>query len=144
MTPPQTSSPAAAPAARDDAAASATVSAAASTAASATASSPASATASSIATPLDLADIDRLATLARIRLTDSEREPMLEQLKRVFGVLERLRAADTDGVEPMTHPQADALRERPDEVTEPDRRSENQAMAPAVEDGLYLVPKVID
>lgn len=124
MTPPQTSSPAAAPAARDDAAA--------------------SATASSAASPLDLADIDRLATLARIRLTDSEREPMLEQLKRVFGVLERLRAADTDGVEPMTHPQADALRERPDEVTEPDRRSENQAMAPAVEDGLYLVPKVID
>ncbi len=124
MTPPQTSSPAAAPAARDDAAA--------------------SATASSAASPLDLADIDRLATLARIGLTDSEREPMLEQLKRVFGVLERLRAADTDGVEPMTHPQADALRERPDEVTEPDRRSENQAVAPAVEDGLYLVPKVID
>ena len=124
MTPPQTSSPAAAPAARDDAAA--------------------SATASSAASPLDLADIDRLATLARIGLTDSEREPMLEQLKRVFGVLEWLRAADTDGVEPMTHPQADALRERPDEVTEPDRRSENQAVAPAVEDGLYLVPKVID
>jgi len=140
LTPPQTSPPAAAPAARDDAAAAATVSAAAASPDSATASSPASPT----ATPLDLADIDRLATLARIRLTDSEREPMLEQLKRVFGVLERLRAADTDGVEPMTHPQADALRERPDEVTEPDRRSENQAMAPAVEDGLYLVPKVID
>ena len=69
---------------------------------------------------------------------------MLAQLNRVFGVLERLRAADTAGVEPMTHPQAEALRERRDEVTEPDRRAENQAMAPAVEDGLFLVPRVID
>ena len=96
------------------------------------------------AATLGLSDIDRLATLARIQLSASEREPMLAQLNRVFGVLERLRAADTTGVEPMTHPQAEALRERRDEVTEPDRRAENQAMAPAVEDGLYLVPKVID
>lgn len=90
------------------------------------------------------ADIDRLATLARIGLADGEREAMLTQLNRVFGVLERLRAADTEGVEPMTHPQADALRERPDLVTEPDQREVNQRVAPAVEDGLYLVPKVID
>ena len=69
---------------------------------------------------------------------------MLAQLNRVFGVLERLSAADTTGVEPMIHPQAEALRERPDVVTEPNRRAENQAMAPAVEDGLYLVPRVID
>ena len=69
---------------------------------------------------------------------------MLAQLNQVFGVLEQLRAADTEGVEPMTHPQAEALRERADVVTEADRREENQAVAPAVEDGLYLVPKVID
>lgn len=101
-------------------------------------------TATAGAATLGPSDIDRLATLARIALADDEREPMLAQLNRVFGVLERLRAAQTDGVEPMTHPQAEALRERADAVTEADRRAENQAMAPAVEDGLYLVPKVID
>ena len=103
-----------------------------------------SAAQTSAAPTLTLADIDRLATLARIQLADDERPAMLEQLNQVFGVLEQLRAADTEGVEPMTHPQAEALRERADVVTEPDRRAENQAVAPAVEDGLYLVPKVID
>lgn len=132
MTPSHPSSSVAAPVARADAAAPSTPS----TSSTSSSSGPAA--------TLGLADIDRLATLARIALSDAERGPMLEQLQRVFGVLERLRAADTDGVEPMTHPQAEALRERADEITEPDRRAENQAMAPAVEDGLYLVPKVID
>jgi aspartyl-tRNA(Asn)/glutamyl-tRNA(Gln) amidotransferase subunit C len=90
------------------------------------------------------ADIDRLAVLARITVTADERGALLEQLNRVFGVLERLRAVDTTGVEPMTHPQAEGLRERPDVVTEPDRREENQRVAPAVADGLYLVPRVIE
>lgn len=98
----------------------------------------------SVAATLGPADIDRLAALARIAIGADERSALLEQLNRVFGVIERLRAVDTTGVEPMTHPQAAGLRERPDVVTEPDRRDENQRMAPAVADGLYLVPRVIE
>ena len=93
---------------------------------------------------LALSDIDRLARLARIEISGGERAFMLDQLNRVFGVLEQLRSVDTSGVEPMTHPQSEGLRERPDVVTEPDRRDENQRMAPAVADGLYLVPRVIE
>ncbi len=96
------------------------------------------------AATLGPADIDRLATLARIAIEPGEREALLAQLNRVFDVLERLRAVDTTGVEPMTHPQTEGLRERPDVVTEADRREENQRMAPAVADGLYLVPRVIE
>jgi aspartyl-tRNA(Asn)/glutamyl-tRNA(Gln) amidotransferase subunit C len=93
---------------------------------------------------LALSDIDRLARLARIEISGDERAYMLDQLNRVFSVLEQLRSVDTAGVEPMTHPQAEGLRERPDAVTEPDRREDNQRMAPAVADGLYLVPRVIE
>ena len=93
---------------------------------------------------LTLQDIDRLAELARIRFDDGEKADLLEKLNLVFDVIEALRAVDTEGVEPMTHPQAAPLRERADAVTESDQRDANQAQAPAVEAGLYLVPRVVE
>ena len=93
---------------------------------------------------LTLQDIDRLAELARIRFDGDEKADLLEKLNQVFDVIEALRSVDTDGVEPMTHPQAAPLRLRDDVVTERDDREANQARAPAVEDGLYLVPRVVE
>ncbi len=82
--------------------------------------------------------------LARIELDGDEAARTLDQLNAVFGLIERLQAVDTTGVEPMTHPQAMALRLRDDAVTETDQRQAYQASAPSVERGLYLVPKVIE
>ena len=89
-------------------------------------------------------DIRRLGELARIRFDEAEQADLLNRLNQVFGIIEQLRAVDTTGVVPMTHPHAAPLRQRPDEVTEADRRAANQACAPAVEDGLYLVPRVVE
>ncbi len=94
--------------------------------------------------PPSAADVRRLARLARIALSDEEIAATQAQLDRVFDLIERLQAVDTAGVEPMTHPQPMELRLRPDEVTETDRREDYQRVAPAVERGLYLVPKVIE
>jgi aspartyl-tRNA(Asn)/glutamyl-tRNA(Gln) amidotransferase subunit C len=89
-------------------------------------------------------DIRRLGELARIRFDESEQAELLVTLNRVFGIIEQLRAVDTTGVAPMTHPHAAPLRQRPDEVTEHDQREANQENAPAVENGLYLVPRVVE
>lgn len=94
--------------------------------------------------PPSAADVRRLARLARIALSDEEIAATQAQLDTVFDLIERLQAVDTAGVEPMTHPQPMELRLRPDEVTETDRREDYQRVAPAVERGLYLVPKVIE
>ncbi|MDO5057996.1 MAG: Asp-tRNA(Asn)/Glu-tRNA(Gln) amidotransferase subunit GatC [Lautropia sp.] len=89
-------------------------------------------------------DIRRLGELARIRLDDDERAHLLSDLDNIFGIIEKLRAVDTTGVEPMTHPEQMGLRLRDDVVTETDNRDENQRSAPAVADGLFLVPRVVE
>ena len=93
-------------------------------------------------------DIDRIAHLARLQLDDLQSERMLTKLNDFFAIVETMRAVDTTGVEPLAHPiaavQDVALRLRDDLVTEHDERALNQRSAPAVEDGLYLVPKVIE
>lgn len=92
-------------------------------------------------------DIDRLAELSRIRFDQGEKAALLDQLNDVFDIFAQLRAVDTDGVEPLTHPQAGALRQRADEVSErvtPAERDAIQQCAPVVERGLYLVPRVIE
>ena len=98
--------------------------------------------------PLSPEQIDRLARLARVALSAPERTEVRDKLNRVLGLIDQMRAVDTTGVEPMSHAvaeQAGAVqRLRADEVTEADRREDYQAVAPAVEEGLYLVPKVID
>ena len=93
-------------------------------------------------------DIARIAQLARLELNPSESERMLTQINGFFGIVEKMRAVDTAGIEPLAHPLAAiqdvALRLREDVVSEPIDREANQRSAPAVERGLFLVPKVIE
>ncbi len=96
-------------------------------------------------------DVSRIAHLARLELSAAETAQMLEQLGGFFGIVEQMGAVDTHGVEPLYTPlsavQEVVLRLRDDVVTEPGseaRRGVNQASAPAVEAGLYLVPRVIE
>ena len=93
-------------------------------------------------------DVNRIALLARLELSDAERQAILGQLNGFFGIVERMSAVDTSGVEPLYTPlsalQAVQLRLRDDAVTETDQRELNQRSAPSVEDGLYLVPKVVE
>lgn len=88
--------------------------------------------------------IRRLAHLARIAVREDESATVTERLNRVLGLIDQLQAVDTDGIEPMAHALELVQPLRPDAVTESDQRSLFQAAAPAVEDGLYLVPKVIE
>ncbi|HEU5283011.1 MAG TPA: Asp-tRNA(Asn)/Glu-tRNA(Gln) amidotransferase subunit GatC, partial [Burkholderiales bacterium] len=74
----------------------------------------------------------------------AEIEQALAQLNGIFGLIEEMQAVSTEGVEPMAHAQDLVLRLRPDAVTRADQRTELQAIAPAVDNGLYLVPKVIE
>ena len=97
-------------------------------------------------TPLD---VNRIALLARLELSSEERAAMLTQLNGFFGIVERMSAVDTSGVEPLYTPlsavHAVTLRLRDDVVTETDRaRASTRRSAPAVEDGLFLVPKVVE
>ena len=93
-------------------------------------------------------DIDRIANLARLELKPEESERMLTQINGFFGIVEAMQAVDTSGVQPLAHPVAAiqdiALRLREDAVSEPSNREANQRSAPAVERGLFLVPKVIE
>jgi aspartyl-tRNA(Asn)/glutamyl-tRNA(Gln) amidotransferase subunit C len=93
---------------------------------------------------LSLADIERLAHLARIEITGAEADDVRLKLDAIFGLIDELQAIDTTGVVPMAHAQDVALPLREDRVTETDSRALYQSVAPAVEDGLYLVPKVIE
>nr|CBA26642.1 Aspartyl/glutamyl-tRNA(Asn/Gln) amidotransferase subunit C [Curvibacter putative symbiont of Hydra magnipapillata] len=97
---------------------------------------------------LTSSDIARIANLARLELQPDESERMLTQLNGFFGIVETMRAVDTTGVQPLAHPVAAiqdiTLRLRDDAVSEPDNREANQRSAPAVERGLFLVPKVIE
>jgi aspartyl-tRNA(Asn)/glutamyl-tRNA(Gln) amidotransferase subunit C len=90
----------------------------------------------------------RIARLARIAVRAEEADAVKERLNRVLGMIDEMRAVDTSGVEPMAHPLEAHLpqgqRLRPDEVTEENRREAYQAVAPAVAEGLYLVPKVLE
>jgi len=93
------------------------------------------------------ADVSRIAQLARLELQDSEQAAMLARLNGFFGIVEQMSAVDTRGIEPLYTPlsavQEVSLRLREDQVSETDQRDANQQSAPAVEDGLFLVPKVI-
>jgi aspartyl-tRNA(Asn)/glutamyl-tRNA(Gln) amidotransferase subunit C len=97
---------------------------------------------------LTSADISRIANLARLELAPAESERMLTQINGFFEIVEQMRAVDTTGIEPLAHPVATirdiALRLREDIASEPNQREANQKSAPAVERGLFLVPKVIE
>ena len=93
---------------------------------------------------LSIEDVHRIALLARLELSAEEASGTRQQLNEIFGLIEGMKAVNTEGVEPMSHAQDLVLRLRPDEVTEPDLRQRYQSVAPQVEQGLYLVPRVID
>jgi aspartyl-tRNA(Asn)/glutamyl-tRNA(Gln) amidotransferase subunit C len=88
--------------------------------------------------------LQRIALLARIDVSPEEAQSVTGRLNRVLGLIDQLQSVDTQGIEPMSHALDLVQRLRPDEVTEPDRRDDYQKGAPAVERGLYLVPKVIE
>jgi aspartyl-tRNA(Asn)/glutamyl-tRNA(Gln) amidotransferase subunit C len=93
-------------------------------------------------------DVRRLARLARIAIRPEETAAVVERLNRVLGLIDQMRAVDTFGIEPMSHaleahfPGGQRL--RPDAVAAPDQRELYQSIAPAVSEGLYLVPKVLE
>lgn len=93
-------------------------------------------------------DVSRIAHLARLDLHADEQSALLTQLNGFFSIVEQMSAVDTSGVEPLYTPlsavQEVHLRLRDDVVTETNQRELNQRSAPAVEDGLFLVPKVIE
>ncbi len=88
--------------------------------------------------------VGRIARLARIELSAAESLATQDQLNDILGFIARLQAVDTTGIEPMAHAVDVVQRLRPDVVTETDRRAAFQAVAPEVENSLYLVPKVIE
>lgn len=88
--------------------------------------------------------MDHIAHLARLALSEEEAADCVDKLSRILGLVDQLKRVDTGGVEPMAHPLPMAQRLRPDEVTESDQRELYQRNAPAAEQGLYLVPRVIE
>jgi aspartyl-tRNA(Asn)/glutamyl-tRNA(Gln) amidotransferase subunit C len=94
---------------------------------------------------LSRADLERIAHLARLEITEQEAPVYAGNLSKIIAFVEQLAAADTAGVEPMAHPLAgEQQRLRPDLVTETDRHAQYQRNAPKVEGALYVVPKVIE
>ena len=98
--------------------------------------------------PMKLDDVQRIAHLSRLELSQAEAEAVLPQLQAVFSLVEEMQAVDTSGLEPRAHPII-FLREiaqplRVDQVTEADHRVENMQSAPAQQEGYFLVPRVIE
>jgi aspartyl-tRNA(Asn)/glutamyl-tRNA(Gln) amidotransferase subunit C len=89
-------------------------------------------------------DVEKIAHLARLAIDDAQAEEYARSLSNILKLVETMSAVNTDHVQPMAHPQDMHQRLRADVVTEVDQRELFQAIAPQVEDGLYLVPKVIE
>ncbi|MDQ5767014.1 Asp-tRNA(Asn)/Glu-tRNA(Gln) amidotransferase subunit GatC [Thiothrix subterranea] len=90
------------------------------------------------------AEVKKVARLARLAVPDDRLEAYTQNLSNILSLVDQLSAVDTTGVEPMAHPLDMMQRLRDDVVTETDHREKYQAIAPEVENGLYLVPKVIE
>ena len=93
---------------------------------------------------LTLPEVQRIAHLARIEVSTTEAGQTLAQLNDILGMIERMSKVDTEGIEPMSHPLGGAQRLREDRVTESDARAENMRNAPQAENGLFLVPRVVE
>ncbi len=93
---------------------------------------------------VEQSDIEKIARLARIRIDDSSVPEVASRINDILAMVDAMGAVDTDGVEPMANPLDAGQRLRPDTVTESDQRERFQAIAPQAEDGLYLVPRVIE
>jgi aspartyl-tRNA(Asn)/glutamyl-tRNA(Gln) amidotransferase subunit C len=93
---------------------------------------------------VDAKSINELAHLARININQEMVDDVAKSITSILDLVDQLQAADTEGVEPMSHPMDAVQRLRADTVTESNQRESLQAIAPAVENGLFLVPKVLD
>lgn len=89
-------------------------------------------------------DIEKVTVLARIRVDDAQVSALESDLGNILNLVDQLKAVDTTDVEPLSHPMDAVQRLRADEVTEINQREAFQAIAPATENGLYLVPQVIE
>ncbi|AYO53515.1 MULTISPECIES: Asp-tRNA(Asn)/Glu-tRNA(Gln) amidotransferase subunit GatC [Acinetobacter] len=93
---------------------------------------------------LNAQTVSQIANLARLSLNDTQSAEYAQSLNKILGMMESLKAINTDGVEPLKSPFDNPQPLRPDVVTEENHREEYQAVAPAIQDGLYLVPRVIE
>ncbi len=93
---------------------------------------------------LEKADVEKIAHLARLQIVEQDIPEYARNLSSILELVEQMSSVDTSGITPMAHPLDVAQRLRADEVTEVDQREKFQAIAPATENGLYLVPKVIE
>ncbi len=93
---------------------------------------------------LERSEVEKIAHLARLGLNEADLPRTTEALNSILGLVDQMQAVDTTGIEPLAHPLEASQRLRPDQVTESNQREAFQAHAPAVQDGLYLVPKVIE
>ncbi len=93
---------------------------------------------------LNRSDVEKIAHLARLQVSDDELEAVASGLSDILGLVAQMEQVDTQGVVPMAHPLHMSQRLREDRVTETDQRERFQAVAPATENGLYLVPRVIE
>lgn len=93
---------------------------------------------------LERSDVEKIAHLARLGLTEAEVPQTTDTLNNILGLIDAMQAVDTTGIEPLAHPLEATQRLRADVVSETNQREAYQAIAPAVESGLYLVPKVIE
>ncbi|SDS89147.1 aspartyl/glutamyl-tRNA(Asn/Gln) amidotransferase subunit C [Halopseudomonas xinjiangensis] len=93
---------------------------------------------------LDRSDVEKIAHLARIALSDEDVPATTAKLSGILGLIDEMQAVDTDGIAPLAHPLETTQRLRPDQVSETNQRETYQTIAPATEAGLYLVPKVIE
>ena len=93
---------------------------------------------------LERSDVEKIAHLARLGLSDADIPQTPQTLNNILGLIDAMQAVNTDGIAPLAHPLEAVQRLRADAVTETNQRDAYQAIAPAVENGLYLVPKVIE
>lgn len=93
---------------------------------------------------LDKTEVEKIAHLARLHISESETEEVTTRITDILALIDQMQSVDTEAVEPLAHPLEVVQRLRVDEITEKDQRDSLQQLAPASEDGLYLVPKVLD
>lgn len=93
---------------------------------------------------LERTEVEKIAHLARLGLSEADLPRTTETLNNILGLIDRMQAVDTTGIEPLAHPLETTQRLRADVITEINQRDAYQAIAPAVEEGLYLVPRVIE
>ncbi len=93
---------------------------------------------------LDKSDIEKIAWLARLSISDADIPNYIHDVSNILDLVEKMNSVNTDNIEPMSHPLEITARLREDKVTEVDQRAHFQEIAPAVDNGHYLVPKVIE